>query len=72
MFGCSDKLDSKKRILEELMGSLDKEEGMKLKPKASMVAVSVGKPKEDEMGEEDEKEEMSDEDLKRLIKQYIG
>lgn len=78
------KMDMKKKLWEQIMGYLDGEEAMKIKPKEDMGGDS-SMPKsmdadgemeqgmgmsEGAMGEDDD--EMDDESLKSLMKSYLG
>jgi len=79
------KLELKKKLIDELLGELDAEEAMKLKPKeeAKVEMVSVkAEPEEevleekvsgmDEEGKVSSDSEMEDEDLKKLMLSYMG
>lgn len=66
----------KRKLLEELLCELDEKESMKLKPKEPEMPVEIEveakSPKDEtmEMVENGDDEEMDDEDLKKLLKEY--
>lgn len=66
----------KRKLLEELLCELDEKESMKLKPKEEApveIEIEASKSPKDEtmeMVENGDDEEMDDEDLKKLLKEY--
>jgi hypothetical protein len=85
MFGSSS-IDMKRKVLEEILADIDDKEGMKLKPKESVMGSSGDMEEMNDndvkgdvvdngkggMPEPDNDDEMSDDDLKKLLKSYVG
>lgn len=72
-------MNMKRKVLEEILADIDDKEGDKLKPKMEVAEIGVGKPDamlddsaKDGMPEPDSDDEMSDDDLKTLLKSYLG
>ena len=72
-------MDLKRKVLEEILADIDDKEGLRLKPKAVEMEAELEAPEKEGMpeemgakGEPDENEEMSDDDLKALLKHYRG
>lgn len=63
----------KDKILSELMDEMDSQEGEKLKPKSMGVSITEVEPKMGEMGMEkpDSDMGMGDDDLKKLMQEYL-
>ena len=70
------KMKLKEKLIAELMDEMDDKEAEKIKPKAAVVAVEkdpMEEPKvEVAMNEENKDDELSDDDLKKLLREYLG
>lgn len=76
MFDCGPekKMSLKQQIIKELLEDLNDKESVKLKPKVAEVSVEEMPEEKTElaMGDDSADEEMSDEDLKKLMHEYMG
>lgn len=70
------KMKLKEKLIAELMGEMDDKEAEKIKPKAAVVAIEkepLDEPKvEVAMNAGNKDEELSDDDLKKLLREYLG